>query len=122
MHACSFGTSLAVHLLQDFESTASDCRRLTLMILMTRDAMESSVTRHLQVYGNDSNFEPIGYPNPTFAEPGTREKIEVLRDRLEAGQQLHHPQDVWAKLSNSMSPSRKFETPETASRGVTPSC
>jgi hypothetical protein len=58
--------------------------------------MERSVMKHLQVHRNDSDFEPIGLPDRTSAEPGTREKIDVLRKRVEAGEQLHHPRDAWA--------------------------
>ncbi len=38
--------------------------------------------------------EPDVLPLPTDATPGTREKIAVLRARLEAGVRLHHPDDV----------------------------
>lgn len=31
---------------------------------------------------------------PTRTEPGSPERIDTYRDRLEAGFQMHHPQDV----------------------------
>lgn len=33
-------------------------------------------------------------PAPTKALPGTKRKIEVLRDRASAGQELWHPKDA----------------------------
>jgi hypothetical protein len=60
-----------------------------------KDAMHRLVMSPTQAYRNDCAFEPIGLPNPTSAKPGTPEKVDVLRKRLEAGEQLHHPQDAW---------------------------
>lgn len=33
-------------------------------------------------------------PEPTDSRPGTREKIETLRQRVAAGEILYHPQDA----------------------------
>jgi len=38
-------------------------------------------------------FVPRGLPEPTDAQPGSAEKIRVLAARLDAGLELHHPDD-----------------------------
>ncbi len=40
--------------------------------------------------GHDIDYEPILIPEPTAARPGSKEKIQVLRDRLERGEDLYH--------------------------------
>ncbi len=55
--------------------------------------MEDSVLHHLRVYRTDIGFTPQSLPMPTEAPPGTPEKLAVLMARLEAGEQLHHPDD-----------------------------
>ncbi len=43
---------------------------------------------------NDEQEEdPPGWPSPTDAPPGSSEKVEVLRRRVENGQKLWHPDD-----------------------------
>ena len=48
-------------------------------------------------------------PKPTSALPGTEAKIEVLRLRAEAGQELFHPEDAGlpASLKSSQSSARR---------------
>lgn len=50
-------------------------------------------------------FEPVRQPKPTDAMPGTWEKISILRDRIERGEELWHDRDrtirpgpVWLEL------------------------
>lgn len=46
-------------------------------------------------YGHDEDFEPLAGEGflPTDAPPGTAEKIDVLRQRVELGQPLWHDED-----------------------------
>ncbi len=46
-------------------------------------------------YGHDEDFEPIESDDfhPTDAPPGTAEKIDVLRKRVELGLPLWHVED-----------------------------
>lgn len=43
---------------------------------------------------NRAVFVPRGLPEPTDAQPGSAEKIRVLRARLAAGLELWHPDDL----------------------------
>jgi hypothetical protein len=47
----------------------------------------------LRLYQHDMDFEPLLIPEPTKAKPGSDEKILTLRARLEAGEDLYHPED-----------------------------
>jgi len=40
-------------------------------------------------YGHDLDFEPLLTPEPTAARPGSREKLQVLIERLESGEDLY---------------------------------
>lgn len=50
--------------------------------------------QHLVRYGHDRKFEAMPAQAPTDATPGSSAKIELLRFRLENGEELHHPSDV----------------------------
>ncbi len=54
----------------------------------------ANLFQHLAQYGHDRKFEASPAQAPTDATPGSRAKIELLRCRLESGQELHHPSDV----------------------------
>ena len=41
----------------------------------------------------DDGFEPTRMPEPTDAAPGTWSKVEILAARLQAGEELWHPED-----------------------------
>ena len=56
-------------------------------------AHETCITEHVRIYRSDRGFTPADPPTPTEALPGTPEKIAVMKARLRAGQQLHHPLD-----------------------------
>lgn len=43
---------------------------------------------------DETEEDPVGRPEPTEAMPGTLEKVEVLRQRAEAGVQLWHEDDA----------------------------
>jgi len=49
----------------------------------------------LKQYGRDDFFElpDTGPGEPTSAEPGSKEKVAVMRRRLEQGKPLWHPDD-----------------------------
>ena len=59
------------------------------------DPDEPLVTVFHQIWTcwNDGSFVPRVLPVPTNAIPGTREKIAILKTRLETGLILHHPED-----------------------------
>jgi len=50
--------------------------------------------QHIFERGDDAEFEPRPAERPTTARPGTAEKIVVLAARVEAGEDLWHPNDV----------------------------
>jgi hypothetical protein len=52
-----------------------------------------SLFHAIKVWGHDMDFEPLLIPAPTKAKPGSDEKILTLRARLEAGEDLYHPDD-----------------------------
>lgn len=45
------------------------------------------------VDGDESQFVVRPASRPTSARPGSEEKVEVLRQRVEAGEALWHPDD-----------------------------
>ena len=49
----------------------------------------------IELYGHDENFEPQMTPDfvPTAAPAGSRQKIDVLAERIQRGLPLWHPQD-----------------------------
>jgi len=48
---------------------------------------------HLMLFGSCRTFEPVPAVAPTMAQPGSDEKIEVMRYRVSVGQSLTHPAD-----------------------------
>ena len=48
-----------------------------------------------QLYGHDENFEPQSTPEfaPTTAPAGSRQKIDILAERIQRGMPLWHPED-----------------------------
>jgi len=48
---------------------------------------------HLMLYGSCRTFEPVPAAQPTRAKPGTKEKVEVMRLRVQLGQATLHPKD-----------------------------
>ncbi len=53
-----------------------------------------TIDQWLAVFNNDMSFVPDPAPEATDAAPGSIEKIEVMRRRLERGQQLFNPNDA----------------------------
>ena len=49
----------------------------------------------IELYGHDENFEPQTTSDfvPTTAPAGSRQKIDVLAERIQRGLPLWHPQD-----------------------------
>ena len=49
----------------------------------------------IELYGHDENFEPQTTDDfvPTAAPAGSRQKIDVLAERIQRGFPLWHPQD-----------------------------
>jgi len=49
----------------------------------------------IDLYGHDENFEPQCTEDfsPTMAPAGSREKIDILADRIQRGMPLWHPED-----------------------------
>ncbi len=48
----------------------------------------------IRILGHEMDFEPLLIPAPTEARPGSEEKVRVLQSRLEAGEDLYHPDDA----------------------------
>jgi len=55
----------------------------------------STVFDAILKYGHDEDFDPLAGEDflPTDAPPGTAEKIDILRKRVELGQPLWHDED-----------------------------
>jgi len=49
----------------------------------------------IELYGHDENFEPQCTDEfaPTHAPAGSRQKIDVLAERIQRGMPLWHPED-----------------------------
>lgn len=52
-----------------------------------------NIFQALMTVGHDEDFEPAKYGPRTLAGPGSLEKVEVMRRRVELGQHLFHPCD-----------------------------
>lgn len=63
------------------------------ILIANPDEQLDTVFHHIWTHCNDRLFVPHGLPVPTNAMPGTREKIAILKSRLETGVTLHHPED-----------------------------
>ena len=57
----------------------------------------------IELYGHDENFEPQMNDDfvPTAAPAGSRQKIDVLAERIQRGFPLWHPQDSIDAAFNS---------------------
>ncbi len=57
--------------------------------------IEGNLFEQIEKHGDDKDFEPCESPSfqGTAAAPGSLEKIEILRLRVERGQPLWHPAD-----------------------------
>lgn len=49
----------------------------------------------IELYGHDENFEPVKTEEfvPTMAPAGSRQKIDILAERIQRGMPLWHPED-----------------------------
>ncbi len=52
-----------------------------------------SVFDALAKVGHDEDFSPRKTPHPTGAKKGTIERIQVMRQRIQNGEELFHPND-----------------------------
>ena len=50
----------------------------------------------IELYGHDENFEPVKTEafTPTTAPAGSRQKIDILAERIQRGMPLWHPEDL----------------------------
>ena len=50
----------------------------------------------IELYGHDENFEPQCTPEfiPTTAPAGSKQKIDILAERIQRGMPLWHPEDT----------------------------
>lgn len=54
----------------------------------------------IAVTHDDGRFIPHGKPaRPTQSRPGTPEKLRVMQQRIAAGVELHHPEDLTCRAS-----------------------
>ena len=49
----------------------------------------------IELYGHDENFEPQATSEfiPTSAPAGSRQKLDILAERIQRGMPLWHPED-----------------------------
>ncbi len=49
----------------------------------------------IELYGHDENFEPQSTSEftPTSAPAGSRQKLDILAERIQRGMPLWHPED-----------------------------
>jgi hypothetical protein len=59
-----------------------------------------NIFQALMTVGHDEDFEPATSGPRTLAAPGSFEKVEVMRRRIELGQKLFHPGDEWILASH----------------------
>lgn len=52
-----------------------------------------NIMQHIAASGDDENFDPPHACAPTLAPPGSQDKVEIMRMRVELGQPLWHPDD-----------------------------
>ena len=52
-----------------------------------------NVFDYIKAFGLDDGFQPRKLPTPTAAAPGSIEKMDILRQRLENGEEMFHPLD-----------------------------
>lgn len=50
----------------------------------------------IELYGHDEHFEPQTTPEfvPTHAPAGSKQKIDILAERIQRGMPLWHPEDT----------------------------
>ena len=65
-------------------------RHLCLILSRKQQIMLANVYHHIDRHRNEQSYLPKGLPEPTTAEPGSKDKIAVLASRVEAGLELHH--------------------------------
>ena len=59
-------------------------------------------------FGEDNGFMPLPASEPTQALCGSEEKIQVMRERVDAGEELWHPEDSIIQDSSSLPQSHSF--------------
>jgi len=62
-------------------------------VLNELDSCYHMLVQDLRSLYNNLVFRPLP-PEPTYAAPGTEEKISILKRRLESGYELFHPDDA----------------------------
>jgi hypothetical protein len=67
-----------------------------------------TIFEEIKLKQHDEDFEPDELPEPTGARPGSLEKLFVIVERVEKGQQLFHPGDEM----RSATISQQFEKTE----------
>ena len=50
-----------------------------------------NVFDYIKAFGVDDGFHPRKLPAPTATAPGSIEKMDILRQRLENGEEMFHP-------------------------------
>lgn len=69
-------------------------RRLTLSRRNAKSRFPYKPTGVQRDTSETTNWQPLDKPEPTHHWPGTTEKIEVLRRRVELNQKLWHDEDA----------------------------
>jgi hypothetical protein len=62
----------------------------------------------IELYGHDENFEPHTTPEfvPTKAPAGSRQKLDILAERIQRGMPLWHPEDSTESSANLVGASK----------------
>ena len=55
--------------------------------------MRENIQGYLVRCGHDRDYVPDGLPEPTSTRPGSQQRLAVLRERIDRGQELFHEFD-----------------------------
>lgn len=56
--------------------------------------MSESIYDAIRRVGHDEDFVPVDAAEPTRLQPGTQERIDLMRRRAESGESLWHDEDL----------------------------
>ena len=61
-----------------------------------------SLDEHLDEFKSDDGYEPSALPQPTDFPPGSPDKVQLMRERLERDEHLWHPNDAAAEWRKNL--------------------
>lgn len=89
----------------------SECRKAVERFVESDVPKPRGILAHLAVHGNDFDFcesEQLYHGKPTQAPRGSWAKVEALRQRIERGEHLWHPQDSQDGVNDSLPMANKL--------------